>query len=468
MEKNWIKDGKFVALEADQLKELEADQLAEYTYVRTEDQVKTLIADSQKGTVSKTELEKKIKTINTDIEKLTSDQIDALKKNVDKLVEDLEKANKALDEQGTAIKALKETGKVDKNKPVGLKEAFLGAIMEKKDRFLTEVDDDYGKRFSMKEYFENHSESPKFTIKVVDMLQSNIVQSEVNLVRLTELDPNRVGIPLTIYPHVIDWMPSKGMRKANMSILVVYDYSDGAGTKTEGSASSKSSFLLKTVEFKAFYIATYFTISDEVLDDLDEVMDEIAITAPSKILDNIDEDILGTTGNDSSAIAGLFTSNKHTDYATATYENTVKGANMIDLIAKARLQCSTNKYLADVVIMNPDDVDNFAALKDADDNSILDRRVKWDANGMPSFVMGMRIIQSTAITANTLAVVDSKQLIIGNRKDMSLQIGLNGTDLTEGQRTVVIKIRLAFGVRDKAAVIYSDDITTDVTAIEIV
>jgi hypothetical protein len=77
----------------------------------------------------------------------------------------------------------------------------------------------------------------------------------------------------------------------------------------------------------------------------------------------------------------------------------------------------------------------------------------------------MRIIPSTAQAVNTLSVSDQKQLIIGNRKDMTMEIGFNGTDLTEGQKTVVIKIRLAFGVRDKAAIIYSDDIATDVAAI---
>jgi hypothetical protein len=66
-----------------------------------------------------------------------------------------------------------------------------------------------------------------------------------------------------------------------------------------------------------------------------------------------------------------------------------------------------------------------------------------------------------------LAVVDQAQLMIGIRKDMTMEIGYNSTDLTEGQKTVVIKVRNAFGVRDKAAVIYSDDISTDVTAIDI-
>jgi len=150
---------------------------------------------------------------------------------------------------------------------------------------------------------------------------------------------------------------------------------------------------------------------------------------------------------------------------TLTYTATVNDANIIDLIAKAKLQCSGSKYLADAVIMHPTDIDNMGALKDANDNSILDRRVKWDNLGNPSMVSGMKIIASTSQTVDTLGVVASKQLIIGMRKEMTLEIGHNATDLTEGQKTVVIKIRLAFGVRDKAAIIYSDGIAADVAAI---
>lgn len=99
------------------------------------------------------------------------------------------------------------------------------------------------------------------------------------------------------------------------------------------------------------------------------------------------------------------------------------------------------------------------------DNSITDRRVVYNLIGEPVAICGMRVLRSTSITANTAVVVDSKQLMLGKRKDMTMEIGYNAADLTEGQKTVVLKVRLAFGVRDKAAVIYSSAIDTDVTAI---
>lgn len=432
-----------------------------------ESKVKDLIGNSLKDGMKREDLDKAVETLNLQIAKLNDEEIKNLKTSVDNLAEKNKELLGIVEKQGEELKKSQEE---KQSNPKSFRDLIEDGIMEKKDTVLVKKNDDNGERLSLKDWFteKGNQTTPVFRLKsAVDMLESNIVQSNVNTVRLTELDPNRVGIPLTIYPHVLDYMPKKQINRKNMSILVVYTYTDGSGTKTEGSASSKSSFLFKTVEFPSFYIATYLTLSDETLDDLGETMDEIAITAPDKIKDQLDSDVYNSTGDDSSSIAGLRTANKHTDFATTTYTDSVEGANVIDLISKAKLQAEANNYRPTHVIMHPTDVDNLAALKNSFEDSVNDRRVRFDALGNPVSVMGLMIVSTTAITANELIVLDIKQTMLGIRKDMTMEIGYNGTDLTEGQKTVVIKMRAAFGVRDKAAVIYSDDIATDVAAINI-
>ena len=420
-------------------------------------QVKSLIAESQKETVTEKALNEKIEAINKNIaEKLDNAGMLALKENVDKLLV-------ATSENAATIKALNEK-KVEQKEasPKSFKESLRSAIMEKADTVLTEKNDDNGKRLSMKDYFEaGNKTTPAFTIKAaVDMLQSAIVGANVATVRLTDLDPSRVGIPVAIFPYVMEWMPSRSITKPTMSVLVVYSYEDGAGTKTEGSAPNKSSFLFKTVEFKAFNIATYFTLSDETLDDLEEAMDEISIVAPDKINDEIDSQILGAAGDDATALAGILTANKHTAFVPATYAAQVDGANIVDVIAKMKISATTGKYVPDTVVMNYDTIDDIAALKDQMDNSIADRRLRFDAMGNLVAVAGMIVRPSTNLANNAAIVMQGTQALIGKRKDLSMKIGYNGTDLTEGQQTVVIGARVAFAVRDKAAVIYSSDLAT--------
>jgi len=436
-------------------------------------EIKGLISDSQKENVRKEDLEKTIKELNEKIAKLDNADIKALKESVEELV-------KATSENAAAIKAMNEAPKTEKNeKPRNLKEAFkqalIDAVMEKTKEvpgLITDKNDQDGQRKSLKDYFveKGNRVTPSFTVKtLVDMLESNIVGANVSTVRLAELDPQRVGIPLTIYPHVLDWVPSKAIKRPNMSLLVVYEYEDGAGTKTEGSAPTKSSFKFKTVEFKSFFISTYFTLSDETLDDLEEAMEEIAATAPSKLLDSIDGKVLSAAGDDSSDIAGLYTSNKMTAFASATtYAAKVPNANKVDVIAMMKHQGEANKYQMDTVSLNPLDIALIAAEKDQLDNSKIDRRVVFNNIGDPVAVCGLMIKKSTSQTADTVGVLDSKQLMIGKRRDITMEIGYNGTDFTEGQKTVILKVRLAFGVRDKAAVIYCSGLDAAVTAISVV
>ena len=426
-------------------------------------EIQGLIADSQKENVTEKDLNAKIEAINKSIaEKLDNAGMATLKESVEKLLEASAANAAAIKAFGEISRPQGKTGAIK-----SFREAIEEALMEKSASILVEKNDDNGKRLSLKDYFteKGNKTTPVMQLKAVDMLESNIVSANVSTVRLTELDPNRVSIPLTIYPHVLEWMPSKGITRPYMSVLVVYSYSDGAATKTEGLAPGKSSFLLKTVEFKTFTIATFGTLSDETLDDLPEAMDEIAMVFPSKIQDNVDNQILGTVGDDSTALAGLGTANKQTNYSGAAYATTIPGANMIDLIDLMAFQVRNNKYIPDSIVMNPVERIKLGQLKDLLNNSISDRRITFDALGRPVYVSGLRIYESTGIAANTMFVADSKVLLIGKRKDMTLEIGYNGTDLSEGQKTVVVKIRVAFAVRDKAGVVYSADVNTDWNAL---
>ena len=431
-------------------------------------EIQALIDKSQAGTAKKAEIEKDIADINKRIESLTSKEIDELKKSVDELAKKNEALENVSKEQGLVIAKMKNQS-LEPAKKMSFREALKEAIMEKKDMCLVEKKDDNGERLSLKDYFtdKGNKNTPVFVVKdAVDMLQSAIVGNYAQYMRLAELDPKRVGIPLTVYPHVLEVFPQKQLNRPTMSLLVVYTYTDGSATKVEGTASAKSSFLLKTVEFKSFAIATHFKISDETLDDLNEALDEISITAPDKILDKVDSKIFADAGDGSTDIQGLFVGGTTcTDFVAATYADLVVGANTIDLIAKMKLAVRKNKYRANFVGLNATDIDNIQSLKDQLDNSISDRRLVFAADGTLVKIAGLTVVENDQITAGTCVVGDSAQAMIGVRKALSLEIALDGTDFTEGQKTVRLTIRLAFGVRDKAAFQYSADMASDLNTI---
>jgi len=436
------------------------------------DEIKGLITDSQKENVNKADLDKRIEKLNTDLaEKLDNEGRKKLKDDVDKLVAE----NVRL---AAEVKALKEEPKTVKiEQPVSTREAFKQALIDAfkesaknvPSLIVERTDDEGNKKLSVRDYFNKlgNKQTPELIVKTgVDMLESTIVQANVATVRLTDLDPNRVGTPLAVYQHVTDWMPIKAITKKYMSLLVVYDYQDYAGTKTQGSTAVLSSFLFKTVEFVSATIGTKFRLTDESLDDLPEAMDEIAIVAPDRIKNNIDYQILGSAGDDTATIKGLYAASKKTDFASGTtYKTKVANANKVDVIAFMKDQAETSKYIADTVILNPTDVRLLAAEKDQLDNSKVDRRVVFDALGEPVAICGMLIKRNTNQTVDTVTVLARNMVQIGDRKQLTLEVGYDGNDFTQGYKTVRINARLAFGVRDPLAVIYCSGLDAAVAAI---
>jgi hypothetical protein len=421
--------------------------------------VKGLLVDSMKDSVKKADIEKDVKEINEKIKGLGGDpeMIKALKDQVDsqtKLIEQITKASKAQGE---------ELAKMKNGVSSSVKETFISAakasILNFKDKCLEEITDSNGTRLSILKYFKDgNKNTPVFEInKAVDMLQSNIVQNYVGQIRLSELVPQQYGVPVTIYPHVLEYFPSRNITRPNLSMLVTYSYSDGAGTKTEGSAGTASSFLLKTVSFPSFFIDTYIPVSDETLDDLDEVLSEINRVAPSKILDKLDEKVYADAGNDTTDMKGMFVNgDKCTDFVPATYAGTVANANFIDVIEAMVASCETNKYQPDTVGLNPTDVRlYFNSLKDQLDNSVRDNRLTF-VNGQLVAICGLKVVKSVAITTDTCFVgAINRVALLGIRQNMTMEIGLNSSDFAERQKTVRIGMRVAFGVGDPLGVIYN-------------
>jgi len=428
-------------------------------------EIKALITESTKDGVKKADIDRTVSELNEKIAKLSNPEIDKLPEAVNKLIAEQAKLT-------ASVAALVEPAKKEDDKPVSFKQALLDAVAEAAKNvpsLISERTENGHQKLSMKEYFLKlgNKQTPEMVVKAaVDMSQANIVNSNVNTVRLTDLDPNRVGTPLAVYAHVQDWMPVKPVTERYMSILVVYSYEDGAGTKTQGSTATKSSFLLKTVEFVTATIGTKFRVTDESLDDLPEIMQEIAIVAPSKIKDNVDYQILGSAGDDTSTIKGILAASKKTDFASATtYAATIPNANKVDVVSLMKDQGETSKYILDTVILNPLQVRKLAAEKDQLDNSKIDRRVTFDALGEPVAMCGLLIRRNTNLADNAAIVLAQNMVQIGDRQQMSLEVGYDGNDFTEGWKTVRINVRLAFAVRDPLAVIYCSDIDTAVSDI---
>lgn len=437
----------------------------------------------------KSQTEKQLEDVNSRIEEITKGYKETVEKAVDGLLskKELEQSLKELTEKavgftpeqakqitddlnklGVEIQSLKEnkikseTGKKTFRDIIedGLKEAGLISVKKASDgedevKQITYLRDKGAKT------------TPLIELKAaVDMTTALSYGSvEVGSPFKTVYDPTLVSIPLNNDIHTTQIFPVMNIGTKYMGILVEYTYTDGSATTDENTASGLSSVLFKTEEFKAFKINTHFHISEEQLDDVDYLLDELSRLAPDKILTKWDSKVLSASGDGSTDIKGLFVAGNHTAFAAATYAATVENPTVIDLIGKMKLQANLTNFNPNVVILHPSKIDEIEGLKDLNENSLYNRTVKYDMNGNLAFVKGLRVIANKNMGTNTVFVGSSEAAKIGIRKDMNMVIGLDSDDLTTGMRTVVFSFRGAFGVRNAEAMIYEDDVTTTLTTI---
>ena len=107
-------------------------------------EIKSIIADSQKDNATKADIDARIADVNKRIEEVLNDtQVKELKENVAQMTV-------SIAELSGAVKAMKEVANSQKSEqPKTFREAVKEAIMASKDTVLTEVNDQYGQRFSL-------------------------------------------------------------------------------------------------------------------------------------------------------------------------------------------------------------------------------------------------------------------------------------------------------------------------------
>lgn len=440
---------------------------------KIQDQVKKLIPDSDK---QRQEIKEEYTKVMTD---LANGLID--KEGLDKALEELtekssgltkevaEQLVKDVNEIGIRIQAIQEIGaKNDKAKKSfrdiiedGLKEAGLiktikGGGEDKEDIRVIDYLADSGRKAT-----------PLITLKsAIDMTTPlSYGDVEIGSPFKTVYDPSLVQIPLNNDTHVTQIFPIMNIKTKYFGILVEITYVDGSDTKAENTASDKSSVIFKTEEFKVFTIPTNFHISEEQLEDVDYLLDELSRLAPDKINTKFDSKVLSASGDGSTDIKGLFVAGNHTAFTVATYTDTVPDANILDLIGKMKLQASLTNFAPNVVLLHPQMIDEIEGLKDLNENSLFNRTVKYDPNGNLNFIKGLKVISSKQMGTNTVFVGSSEAAKIGVRRDMTMVIGLDSDDLTKRMRTVVFGMRAAFGVRQAGAMIYEDDAAASIALI---
>ena len=234
----------------------------------------------------------------------------------------------------------------------------------------------------------------------------------------------------------------------------------GAATADSGTATEKTRQMAK--------ISAKLPLTAELLEDADYIASAFRMKLQVKSLIYADKEFYTGTGSDGTypnRIYGIVGQATTFNETTAGVASSVDRANIGDLIDACVLQAAkSEQYGLNVVWINPTDFFKFKHTKDSLGEYIfmLDK-----ATGEYTF-NGLKIVQSNAVTADTMTVADTSKIQAWWKRNVQVKFGqMNGTDFTDDNYTAVLFMRTqcVIEVPDQTAIIQVPSIAASITAI---
>lgn len=228
-------------------------------------------------------------------------------------------------------------------------------------------------------------------------------------------------------------------------------FNNAAAIVAEGATKPQSDFDLEEKTDPVRKIATHIRISEELLTDIPQMRSHILARLPKKIRIVEDAQLLYGTGT-GNEIEGLTTA--ASAYADVLADSDV---NRFDVLSAAVQQVRQDEFVATGILVNPSDWFAMARGKGSDGHYLFPDQVRF--GGQPPRVMGVPVLQSTAITEGEFLVGDFSSQATQLFDRMQSQVRFYEQDQDNAitnQVTVVAEERIALAIYRPSALVYGD------------
>lgn len=234
-----------------------------------------------------------------------------------------------------------------------------------------------------------------------------------------------------------------------------------AATIAEGATFPESTAKWKQYTLPIQKVGDTIPVTEEFFEDEQMFYAELGMFMRTNMEIEINDQIVNGD-NTGTNLKGLFTSiDAYTPVASG-----ITDASIYDLIVKLREAISApygGKYQVNFALMNLVDINKMKLKKDANNNYILPPFVDRSGN----VVDGLTIVEDNTVTANTMAVGDTRFARIYERTGMEVSEGRVDQQFIEDAWTIKIRKRLAFLIRevDKTGFLKVADIDAALTTL---
>ena len=213
--------------------------------------------------------------------------------------------------------------------------------------------------------------------------------------------------------------------------------SNAAANTSEGAAYPTSTNTLTAVNVAMKKFTHKFQLSEEFLADVSGASQFITNQITGGLITKLNADI----------ITDILAAD--TDFAAGNFANAIESANELDVLMVMINQLRLSNYNPSTIFLNPDDYTKIQVLKSSSNEYLnANRNELFGSNQLNGVTIGV----SPAVTSGVCHIMDAQRYgAFYNRQQVSVQVGYDGTDFSEGQRTAICTQRGALVVFDTAA-----------------
>jgi len=184
-------------------------------------------------------------------------------------------------------------------------------------------------------------------------------------------------------------------------------------------------------------IATWIKVSKEMIADIPFMQGEINGELMELVELKLDEQLLLGDGLGNN-MTGVMT-NATAFSAPAQFVAAIPSANNSDVLRIAIAQVATNNFMANYILMNPEDVAGMELTKDSTGGYTYPMFVP-QADGITR-VKGIPIVENNGVPAGEYLVGDFSKDNLRMREEMNVQVGYVNDDFTKNLITVLVEAR---------------------------
>ena len=215
-----------------------------------------------------------------------------------------------------------------------------------------------------------------------------------------------------------------------------YNANNAANT-SEGAVYPTSTNTLTAVNVAMKKFTHKFQLSEEFLADVSGASQFITNQITGGLITKLNADI----------ITDILAAD--TDFAAGNFANAIESANELDVLMVMINQLRLANYNPSTIFLNPDDYTKIQVLKSSSNEYLnANRNELFGSNQLNGVTIGV----SPAVSSGVCHVMDAQRYgAFYNRQQVSVQVGYDGTDFSEGQRTAICVQRGALVTFDTAA-----------------